>query len=668
MFSGNMAHIYQTSTLSLTLPISCQICLGKVKQPVICANHHVFCSCCMEMWLKKANQCPTCRVPITAENPCREIIGGTNDGDYSESPSMRKCLRKTRGELLLREYEEEIDGLIRENEELKSKNQNLEDQLKTALLPCNLNTEQPDDKRVSLFVVEEWKNKLQAATDVCDKIKQDMDKMREANKTLRSQNVDLVQENMRLKAEVASRSPQKFGRFTVAALEAKIQQYERDVDHLKRALDRSDQYIEDLESRVRKSESRQLETQEALGTNKDATDVLLQQQNISMMMRSLSDNERRSICSNPEAECRPFSRDHSLVFLLSADHKEFNRNVPGEKKNEDSENISSDFLPTTPSTAFRSLTLRSPGIREKKVAFKPISHLRRLDFEEYASQGKTSVALEKKINSLEKFPKGLYQTEMESSKSVFWGSWQRSSLRDMSHPGPSKENLAKGVTSATLIREEPDSLQMSSEASMDAAYLDKISELDSMMHDGESSCSRGSQFSLASSPHIDLDNTLVPEQQTCPDTLSDNNGKPAIPEENKNHCTDTNKDSDLNVSVAPTGSDKESFAAQVSDGMNGAHVSGSAERAEPSLTEEMSFDLLFDRLDEIKSAPSSSLSPETQHQDQDHVNPPFSSGCTSSKPVNTTRDRSALSGCQPIKRKSHSPFNTSSPTKLSKLM
>lgn len=454
----------------------------------------------------------------------------------------------------------------------------------------------------------------------------------------------------------------------MAALEAKIQQYERDVDHLKRALDRSDQYIEDLESRVRKSENRQLETQEALGTNKGATDVLLQQQKINMMMRSLSDNERRSICSNPEAECRTFSRNHSLVFLPSADHKEFHRNVPGEQKNEESESISSDFLPTTPSSAFRSLTLRSPGIHEKKVAFKPVSHLRRLDFEEYASHGKTNAALEKKINSLEKFPKGLYQTEMESSKSVFWDSWQQSSLRDMSHPGSSKENLAKGGTSATLIREEPDSLQMSSEASMDAAYLDKISELDSMMHDGESSSSRGSQFFLASSSHIDLDNTLVSEQQTCPDALADNNGKPAIPEENKNQCSDTNKDSDLNVSVAPTGSDKESFAAQVSDGMDGAHVSGSAEHAGPSLTEEMSFDLLFDPLDEIKTAPSDSLSPETQHQDQDHVNPSFSSGCTSSKPVNTTRDRSALNSCQPGKRKSHSPFNTSSPTKLSKLM
>lgn len=447
----------------------------------------------------------------------------------------------------------------------------------------------------------------------------------------------------------------------MAALEAKIQQYERDVDHLKRALERSDQYIEELESRVRNTEKRQLETQEALGNNKGGTEVLRQQQKINMMMRSLSDDERRSICSNPEAESRTFSRNHSLVFMPSADPKEFNRNLIGEQKNEDSESTSFDFLPTTPSSAFRSLTLRSPGIREKKVAFKPVSHLRRLDFDEYSSPAKTSAALEKKINSLEKFPKGLYQTEMESSKSVFWGSWQRSSLRDLPHPGSSKENLAKGTTSATLIREEPESLQMSSEASMDAAYLDKISELDSMMHDGESSSSRGSQLSLTSSPHIDLDNTLVPEQQTCANTLSDNNSKHQTLGENKNQCMDNNKDGD----VAPTGSDEEGFAAQVLDGMDSANISGSAERAGSSQTEEMSFDLLFDPLDEVKSVPSSSLSPETQHQDR--VNPSFSSGCASSKPVNT-RDRSALNGSQPIKRKSHSPFNTSSPTKLSKLM
>ncbi|XP_041849329.1 ORC ubiquitin ligase 1 [Melanotaenia boesemani] len=663
-----MALNYQTSTLSLTLPISCQICLGKVRQPVICANHHVFCSTCMEMWLKKTSQCPTCRVPITAENPCRKIIGGTNEGDHSDSPSMRKCLRKTRGELLFREYEEEIEGLVRENEELKTKNQSLEAQLKTALHPCSVNAEHQDDKRVSPLVVEEWKNKLQAATDVCDKIKQDMDKLKEANKTLRSQNVDLVQENMRLKAEVSSRSPQKFGRYTVAALEAKIQQYERDVDHLKRALERSDQYIDDLEARIRRSEQRYVEVQEAGENCKTATEALTQQKKISMMMRSLSDNERRSICSNPEAECPTFSRNQSLVFMPSADNKEFGKNLTGEKNNEDPESSSSDFLPTTPSSALRSLTLRSPGIREKRVAFKPVSHLRRLDFEEYPSPGKSSVVLQSKFHSLEKFPKGLHPNDKDSSKSVFWGCWQSSNLNDPVCPGSSKESSVKESTSTSLVGNKSDSFQMSSEASMDAAYLDKISELDSMMLDGESSSSRGSQLSLGSSLPTDLDSTLVPDPQTCPDVLSSPDGIAAVQHEQQNQQSCDNTDGTFNTEEAPNRSAEECFAAQVTDRKDETHVSGSAEQEEPCQTEELSFDLLFDPLDEIKAGPSGSLSPASQCHDQDHVNLSSSpSGCTSSKPV-STRERHALNNSQPIKRKSHSPFNTSSPTKLSKLM
>ncbi|XP_023117035.2 ORC ubiquitin ligase 1 [Amphiprion ocellaris] len=661
-----MALNYQASTLSLTLPISCQICLGKVRQPVICANHHVFCSSCMEMWLKKASQCPSCRVPITAENPCREIIGGSNEGDHSDSPSMRKCLRKTRGELLLREYEEEIEGLMRENEELKTKNHSLETQLRTALDPCSINTEQPDDKRVAPFVLEEWTNKLRAATDVCDKVKQDMDKLKEANKALRSQNVDLVQENMRLKAEVASRSPQKFGRYTVAALEAKIQQYERDVDHLKRALERSDQYIDDLESQVRKSEKKCPDVQDACGTSTAATDALTQQQKINMMMRSLSDNERESICSNPEAECQTFSRNHSLMFMPSADHEDFNKNLIGNHKNEGSDNTSLDFLPTTPSTAFRSLTLRSPGIREKKVAFKPASHLRRLNFEEFPSPSKSSMTLENHFRSLEKFHKSLPSKYVEPSKSVFWDGWQRSNTNDQSYPSSSKASSVKESASANVVGDEPDGFQMSSEASMDAAYLDKISELDSMMLDGESSSSRGSQLSLVSSPTTDLDNTLVPEPQRFPDVTSNYSSKPAVQCEPKNPQPLENTDSTLKNKDTKRRSAEEGFAALVSGRKSGAHVPGCEG---PSQTEELSFDLLFDPLDEVKAGPSGSLSPASQDHDHDHANISSpSSGCTGGKSVNTTRERHALNSSQPIKRKSHSPFNTSSPTKLSKLM
>ncbi|XP_035014388.1 ORC ubiquitin ligase 1 isoform X2 [Hippoglossus stenolepis] len=657
-----MALNYQTSTLSMTLPISCQICLGKVRQPVICGNHHVFCSSCMEMWLKKASQCPTCRVPITAESPCREIIGGSNESDHSDGPSMRKCLRKTRGELLLREYEGEIEGLIRENEELKTKNQSLEAQLKTALDPCSINTEQTDDMSVDPSVLEEMKNRLRAATDVCDKVKQDMDKLKEANKALRSQNVDLVQENMRLKAEVVSRSPQKFGRCTVAALEAKIQLYERDVDHLKRALERSDQYIEDLESRVTKSEKRSPEGQEGCGSSKAVTEALTRQQKISMMMRSLSDNERASICSNPETECRTISRNHSLTFVPSADHKEFNKNLAADKNSEDLENSSCDLLPTTPSSAFRSLTLRSPGIREKRVAFKPGSYLRKLDFEDFPNLGKTDSAIENHFNILDKYTKSLPPTtDVETSKSDFWGDWPRSNSTDQPCPGPSKESPVEESPSTDLEGDEPESYHMSSEASMDAAYLDKISELDSMMLDGESSSSRGSQLSLVPSPPADLDHTLIPEPQTCPGVMSTHNGN-----DQKNHPPGDDTDGTSIDKVAPKGAAEEGFAAQVSGRESRVNVSDCVEDDGLSQTEELSFDLLFDSLEDNQEGPSGSLSPAGK--DHDHVSPSSSSFSCNGKPANTTRDRHALIISQPTKRKSHSPFSTSSPTKLSKLM
>lgn len=42
----------------------------------------------------------------------------------------------------------------------------------------------------------------------------------------------------------------RFGRFTVAALQAKVDQYEREMSRLKKALERSDQYIEELEAQI----------------------------------------------------------------------------------------------------------------------------------------------------------------------------------------------------------------------------------------------------------------------------------------------------------------------------------------------------------------------------------------------------------------------------------
>lgn len=69
--------------------------------------------------------------------------------------------------------------LTRENEELKSRNQILESQLKTPLDPSKAKAVQTEDKTVDPVVLEEMTNNLQTATDVCERIKQDMEKLKE---------------------------------------------------------------------------------------------------------------------------------------------------------------------------------------------------------------------------------------------------------------------------------------------------------------------------------------------------------------------------------------------------------------------------------------------------------------------------------------------------------
>lgn len=430
----------------------------------------------------------------------------------------------------------------------------------------------------------------------------------------------------------------RFGRYTVAALEAKIQQYEREVDHLKRALERSDQYIEDLESRLRKAKNGPLDAPERHTSSEADTDALTQQQKISMMMRSLSDSERVSICSNPEAEYQTFSKNSTFICLPGANHRDFSRDAAEPKKKDDPECAPSDF-PTTPSSAFRSLTLRSPGIRDKKVAFKPGSYHRKLNFEDFPSPDKS--AMEERFTGLDPLPNGFpLNPDKGSSKSVVWGPWQ-SSVSD--EPGPSAENSGEG---SPLRNVNSAKFEMSSEASMDAAYLDKISELDSMMLDVESCSSRGSQLSLASSPRTGLDSTLVPEPQACPDVQS---SRPQADD----------ADDPPVVKKAPEAS------ADVSATLDSVGGSSAPSPASTDHQDELSFDLLFDSLEDNKAGLASLCNQESQ--DHRAGNPAASSGW-SSDPANTTKERHVLSISQPTKRKSHGLCSVSSPTKLSKLM
>lgn len=78
----------------------------------------------------------------------------------------------------LHRRQDEIEGLVRENEELKTKHLNLESRLK-CLNSGKMDAVQTQDRTVETHVLEEWTNKLQLATECCEKVQQDMDKLKE---------------------------------------------------------------------------------------------------------------------------------------------------------------------------------------------------------------------------------------------------------------------------------------------------------------------------------------------------------------------------------------------------------------------------------------------------------------------------------------------------------
>ncbi|XP_046716901.1 ORC ubiquitin ligase 1 isoform X2 [Silurus meridionalis] len=421
-----------------------------VRKPTICCNHHVFCAACIELWLQKCSQCPTCRVPITPENPCREIIGATNESGSTESHSVRKHLRKTRGELLLREYEDELETLLKENEELKSRNRILESQLKASLKPAAPPTS-PSDAAHGAALLEETANKLRAANELHQNVQQDVDKLKDANKTLRSQNVDLVQENLRLRAEVESRSPQKFGRFTVAALEAKISQNEREMAQLKKALERSDSYIEELESRAPKLQSEPpLQISSSVQWQDDAGDC--------------SSSNLDSTSVDP-------SDSHGSLHVPAPDE------APGSQKDR-MVRFAVPSTPPTPSSALSRLSLKSPMVQsEKKPSCNRLPFLRRLSFDDCASSSSFTTFSSVESPSPE-VSSNLFgpQSSVNSANQSLWSGWEEPCSSTLYSCQENEQNIRNG--------------SLADEARMDAAFLSIVSELDSMMAEGESSRSR----------------------------------------------------------------------------------------------------------------------------------------------------------------------------------
>lgn len=246
-----------STSLSMTLPISCQICLGKVREPVVCPNQHVFCSNCMDTWLRSHSFCPTCRTSITAEQPCKKIIGSIELPVNSDAMT-RAELRRTRLDLIRQEYEDEIKSLQNTVERLKSENKQLHEKMierERAMASMDLTTRHRSNEdgaaKLDIDMLVKLTTRLQEASHASETLRVDMDKIKQENKKLQEDNKILLRENTRLKDEPKfSKSPQRYSHYSVTGLQSKVSKYEREVQQLRRALQRSDNHIEDLTNKL----------------------------------------------------------------------------------------------------------------------------------------------------------------------------------------------------------------------------------------------------------------------------------------------------------------------------------------------------------------------------------------------------------------------------------
>lgn len=229
-----------------TLPITCQICLGKVKDPCVCPNLHTFCSGCIEVWLEKGQQCPTCRVPISKENPCRRILGGVENLDEADmmkpSDFSHSSIRKARYLNVFQQYEEEISRLLKYIDSLNLEVTKLKDSTKyKSQSPHSSDPAQND-------ILHTLKNKLQQSLSNLNEVTIERDSLKETNKKLDSENSILMQDTIRLKLAINEKNSQMSNKYTVAALETKIETHEKEIKQLQKALEKSDRYIAELEN------------------------------------------------------------------------------------------------------------------------------------------------------------------------------------------------------------------------------------------------------------------------------------------------------------------------------------------------------------------------------------------------------------------------------------
>ncbi|KFP34638.1 RING finger protein 219, partial [Chlamydotis macqueenii] len=380
----------------------------------------------------------------------------------------------------------------------------------------------------------------------------------------------------------------RFSRFTVAALQSKVEQSEREMNRLKKALERSDKYIEEIECQLLQLKNAGEGTQtvsavseRVLSTNakgaessEDTTCLKTQVEEEKALTTSQSPDSLEQLTSGgtclssssqdgsngSNTQCASKKELFPGCHEVLLDENTTNMDACLEEqwnKIEECTPYKDEELydlppPCTPFLSLSRLQLNTPDGKEN--GRKPSAFLRKLKFEEFCdtsddcskdSPGRSTSSCnsEKKLNCF------------TTGKPSFWGTCPTNFAENLgfdeseqnSVAGQSDETSAKSSdkTSSclpkrlhTLCSSEMNRTRTSSEASMDAAYLDKISELDSMM--SESDNSKSPCYNFKSS---DLDNSS--KSTECSKLLNETEKK--LEEMNEEQCMKCPETSDLAV-------------------------------------------------------------------------------------------------------------------------
>ncbi|XP_071504652.1 uncharacterized protein [Diadema antillarum] len=276
MWFPKMAASTKKQPAVIYLPVTCQICLGKVRQPVICSNQHVFCNSCLEEWLRHRSVCPTCLIPITPDNPFKQILGGPSNADGSEQRRSAPELRKMRFDLLHREYEAELERLQKEVDRLRSRNRELEKNRQTkAPLPSpqcapSSSTGDTGPSKGGKAADNSTADKGSAASSskrnredvmrLARRLKEiwhaykhserELRRVKQDNVRLRDSNSSYIREVSRLEQELGEMTPRRYKTYAQTAQLVRLNKSEQEVKQLERALERTDVYLEDLEHKL----------------------------------------------------------------------------------------------------------------------------------------------------------------------------------------------------------------------------------------------------------------------------------------------------------------------------------------------------------------------------------------------------------------------------------